>query len=88
MRYKKLNAEPVMFDFNDAEGKISFEWRGERYYLDNFIRAHDNPYIGGNFPEYIHGFEAENYFNPIFIEIVDGGESLNVYQEEKVEEQL
>ncbi len=59
----------------------SFWFENRRWYLKDFIRCHNNPWVGADsFPEYIHGYDAENYFNPIFIELV-GDEAVNSYRE-------
>ena len=84
--YKKLNVEPIEIEYvvdehdSDKDFKPSFWWNNKRYYLDNFIRTHNNPFGGINCPEYIHGYEAENYYNPLFIELIND-EAVNVYKE-------
>ena len=91
--YKKLNEDPIEIEYvedeHEAENdyKPSFWFYNRRYFLDNFIRTHNNPWSGGftECPEYIHGYEADNYFNPLFIEIV-GGEAVNVYEERSAAE--
>lgn len=79
MTFRKLNVEPIDIVY-DLDGRAYFEWDKRNYHLDNFIRTHHNPWIGGNFPEYIHGYEADNYYNPLFIELISD-EAVNVYME-------
>jgi len=91
----KQNEEPIEIEYvedeHEAENdfKPSFWFNNRRYFMDKFIRAHNNPWIGtgAEFPEYIHEFEADNYHNPLFIEIVDGGSAVNVYKEREVTEE-
>ena len=93
-KYKKLNNEPIEIEYVEDEHdeemdfKPSFWWNNKRYYLENFLRAHNNPWGGlPNAPEYIHGYEAEEYWHPLFIELVGGDEAVNVYEEYSEEEE-
>lgn len=59
----------------------SFWWNNRRYFLQDFIRCHNNPWIGSvEFPEYIHAYEADQYVNPLFIELI-GDKHINIYEE-------
>lgn len=84
-RYLKQNVEPVKIETvldehnEERDFEPSFWWNNRRYYLDDFIRCHDNPWTGGDFPEHIHGYEAENYFNPLYIETI-GDHAVNIYE--------
>ena len=66
--------------------KTWFWWDREKHYIDEFVRVHGNPWLGttlyDDFPEYIHGMEANEYYHPLFIEVV-GGEYVNVYEEKE-----
>ena len=63
-------------------GKPYFKHKGKRYYLDDFIRCHDNPWIGtSHYPSYIHGYYAREYYHPMYIEIERRGEAVKVYRE-------
>lgn len=35
--------------------------------------------MSGDFPEYIHGVESEEYYHPLFIELISD-EAVNVYR--------
>ena len=59
----------------------AFWFNDKKYFLDDFLRTHNNPWIGGEFPEYIHGVEANEYYKPLYIEIIDGGDAVNIYKE-------
>lgn len=86
--YVKVNDDWIEIEYvedeHDEEKDFvpSFWWDNKRYYLDNFVRVHNNPYMGGinDAPDYIHGYEADNYWCPIFIEIADSGDCVNVYK--------
>ena len=59
----------------------SFRHNGKRYHLDDFVRCHNNPWNSGNFPSYIHGYYAHEYYNPMYIEISKGGDAVKIYRE-------
>lgn len=92
--FVKLNDEPVEIEFvedeHEAENdfKPSFWWRNRRYFLENFTRTHGNPWMGtwidDPYPEHIHTMEADNYYRPLFIELV-GDEFVNIYEERESE---
>lgn len=88
MAYIKQNEEPIEIEFvedehdSEKDFQASFWFDNKRYYLDDFIRTHDNPWCAGcDFPEYIHGYESDNYWNPLYIELI-GDEAVNVYKED------
>ena len=82
--YNKLNVEPIEIEYVEDEHEESrdftpsFWWNNRRYYFKDFLRTHDNPWVGGDFPEYIHAYESENYYNPLYIELIGDG-AVNVY---------
>lgn len=84
--YKKLNEDWIEIEYVEDEHeeendfKPSFWWNNQRYFLDNFIRTHNNPWVSDNFPDYIHAYEAEVYHNPLFIELNESGEAVNVFK--------
>ena len=87
-QFIKLNDEPIEIEFVEDEHdetrdfEPSFWFNNRRYYLEDFIRVHNNPWISStdDFPENIHGMEHDSYYNPLFIETL-GGSTVNVYQE-------
>jgi len=90
--YVKMNEEPIEIEYVEDEHEAardftpSFWHNNRRYYLNDFIRTHNNPWTAGaEFPEHIHGYEAENYFHPLFIELVND-EAVNVYEERSAEQ--
>lgn len=87
--YIKINDEPIEIEYIEDEHdeerdyEASFWVNNRRYYLSDFLRTHNNPWVGGDFPEYIHGVETEEYYNPIYIELI-GDEAVNVYEYKEV----
>lgn len=83
--FVKQNDEPVAIEyFEDTEDESlairpGFVWNDCRYYLDQFMRCHNNPWILDTFPEHIHAMQCDQYYEPLFLEII-GGEYVNIYQ--------
>lgn len=84
--FEKQNAEPLQIEYIEDEHDEARDYtptfwhNNRRYYLEDFIRVHNNPWFDpAGFPEYIHGVEAGNYYAPLYIEII-GGEEVNVYR--------
>ena len=86
-KYIKLNNEPINIEYVPDEHdpakdfEPSFWWWNRRYYLEDFIRTHNNPWLGEVYPEHIHGYEANNWRDPLYISIADGGETLDLFEE-------
>lgn len=85
--FVKQNKDPILIESVPDEHEEaydfvpSFWWNNRRYFLQDFIRCHNNPWIGSvEFPEYIHAYEADQYVNPLFIELI-GDEHINIYEE-------
>lgn len=86
----KLNDEPILIEYvedehdSELDYKSSFWFRNHRYYLKDFVRCHNNPWISDTgIPENITGMEDDNYYNPLFIEVISA-EEINVYEEKEV----
>ena len=83
--FVKQNYEPVVIEyFEDKEDESltirpGFVWNDCRYYLDQFMRCHDNPWVLDTFPEHIHAMQYDQYYEPLFLEFV-GGDYVNIYQ--------
>ena len=89
-QFIKQNKEPVPIECVPDEHEEardflpSFWWNNRRYFIQDFIRCHNNPWIGPvDYPEHIHAYEADQYVNPLFIELVDQ-EHINIYEEKEV----
>lgn len=80
--FLKMNAEPIPVEFiadednKERDLEPSFWFDNRRYYLGDFIRAKSIFY-----PDYIHALEAEEYYNPLFLEMVGYSEAVNIYME-------
>ncbi len=61
-------------------GKPFFYHKGKRISMKFVVRTHHNPWIGDVFPDYIHGYYALDYFNPLFVQINGTGEAVKVYK--------
>lgn len=87
--YIKINDEPIEIEYIEDEHdetrdyEPSFWVNNRRYYLNDFTRTHNNPWMGGDFPDFIHGVETEEYYHPIYIELI-GDEAVNVYEYKEV----
>ena len=88
--FKKINEEPIEIEYvedehdEDRDFQPSF-WLAaagynKRYYIDDFVSV-NSPWCGygGDFPDHIHAVEVENYYNPVFIELIDDS-AVNVYE--------
>jgi len=80
IQYREITEE--MREYMDDEESIQpgFEFEGGFHYLSDFVRTHNNPWGGLDVPDYIHGYDATNIYNPLFIEIDNGGEAVRVYE--------
>ena len=88
--YVKQNEEPIEIEYVEDEHEESrdfepsFWWWNKRYFLSDFLRCHNNPWLGGEFPEYIHGMQndgsSDSYRCPMFIELI-GDSAVNIYKE-------
>ena len=89
--YNLLNEEPILVEtvLDEHEESLDYEpsfwfWN-RRYYLKDFIRAHNNPWVSVDYPENIYGYEAGNYYDPLYIELI-GSAFVNVYKEAEITE--
>lgn len=84
--YRKLNDKPIEIECVEDENEgvrdflPSFLFENQRHYICDYVRVHNNPWVGGEWPEYIHGMEEGVYYDPIYIEIINAGEAVNVYR--------
>ena len=86
MSFKRVNLSPIEVEYvvdehdENRDFEASFWCNNRRYYISDFIRVHENPWIYDDFPEYIHAYEAENYYKPLYIELLDDNEHVNAYE--------
>lgn len=63
------------------KGNPFFYHKGKRISFHLIVSCHNNPWLGTtHFPDYIHGYKADEYFNPMFIEINRTGTAVKVYR--------
>jgi hypothetical protein len=77
--------------FNPVNGLFLdyFIYNGKKYALDQFIRissiadciGHFTGYIENGEKYYLSGYDSENYFKPIFIELDEYCERVRIYEE-------
>lgn len=85
----KLNDEPIEIEYVEDEHdeeydfQPSFWWNNQRYHLNDFIRAKNNPWVSTEFPDFIDAYEAEEYYHPLFIELVDDY-AVNIWEEKEI----
>lgn len=80
--YTKLNQDPIAIDYN-VDGQPIFNFNDTEYNLDDFVRTHDNPWAYDDFPEHIHGYYANDYYNPVYVGLSDDGDTVDVYSRAK-----
>lgn len=78
MRFRRIRLVKINTDSN---GNDFFYFDGQRKYLSDFIRCHNNPWISDIYPPYIQAIEADNYVNPICLNFKDD-EKILVYMAE------
>ncbi len=82
--YKKVTKKPLDIHYlPDQDSKYdmqpSFTFNGQRYWLKDFIRAHNNVWINDStFPSYIDAYQANEYHFPLYLQIHDN-ETLDVW---------
>ena len=87
--FKKLNDLPIEIEYVEDEHeeendfKPSFWFNNRRYFLENFTRVRNNPWISEmNVPSFIDAYESDNYISPLYIGLIDDV-AVNVYREEE-----
>lgn len=72
--YHKLNSRPLKIYYTTQRNPY-FKWKNKRKHLNNFVKAHNNPWTGNlNLPDFIHG-----YWTTFYIEIINN-ETINLYE--------
>ena len=79
-------AKKILYTLTEAS-RPYFRHNGRRFYLDDFLRNTAPIEIEAADGEKItlHGYEAEQYYKPLFIELDDAGEYCRVYRFEGTE---
>lgn len=64
-----------------------FRWNGRNYAIEQFLRL-DYPIFFTDTDgklNYLSGYDSENYYNPILIELDDCGEYVRIYTEKTID---
>lgn len=77
--YHEIPDEMKEYTHEEDWWQPCFDFNEKRYWLSEFTRCHNNPWGNLNVPDYIHGYETMNYFDPLFISINDSSEFVKVY---------
>lgn len=84
IEYRQLPEDMRIFYGDDS--CPCFVLNGKLYYMHDFVRCHNNPWGNMDVPEWIHGYDSTNYFNPVFIRISESGDYVKVYEYIRLEE--
>lgn len=83
--WRKVDTVPVEYveDEHDESRDFqpSFWYWNRRYYLEDFVRVHGNPWIYDDYPEEVQGMEADEYYHPLFIGYDEALEAVTIYEE-------
>ncbi len=86
-KYVKLNNEPIEIEYlpNERDERLdyapSFFALKRRYFLRDFVRVHNNPWLGENYPAEVQAVECGNYYDPLFIALTDDGSGVYIFEE-------
>lgn len=79
----ELQSDYVPFQPDDYVGGDTlfyFEFEGNKYYLNDFLRVHDNPWFSGDdFPTIIDGVYSNDTVDPIFVHLI-GDYAVDIYK--------
>lgn len=81
VQYRDL--DPQDYDYlpeEDRESVPGFFYHKEFHPLCDFVRCHNNGWVTDRFPEHIHGFNSDNIWNPLYIELDECGEAVRLYR--------
>ena len=77
-KLRKLNDEPLRLDSecmngDDEESSLFFEYNGVHHYWDDIVSRHSMwfPKFDFDLPDFIHGQDQTDYWNPLFVEVVE-----------------
>ena len=80
IQHKEVDED--MKEYLNSEDYIQpyVEFEGKTYWLNDFVRTHNNPWGNIDCPDYIHGYDSTNIFCPMFIEISNSGDCARLYK--------
>lgn len=79
--YEEITEDMKEYTGEEDYWQPCFKWKDETHWLSDFIRCHHNLWSGmDGVPDYIHGYQGNTYWNPLFIEVDDSGEGVRLYE--------
>ena len=82
--YEEITEDMKEYTSEEDYWQPCFKWKGETLWASDFIRCHNNGWSGmEDAPDYIHGYQKDTYYYPLFIEIDDYGECVRLYEMER-----
>lgn len=84
-QYKKVNKSPIEIHYIPDEDpryemQPSFVFNGQRYWLKDFIRTHNNIWVNqSDFPDYIDAYQGNEYMLPLYIHYYESEQQVDVY---------
>lgn len=86
--FTKVNSEEIEWQSafvpsqldDDDDVSFYFEFDGDKYYLSDFLRVHNNPWFSGDdYPNIIDGVYMHNSLEPLYIHLI-GDYAVDVYR--------
>mgnify|MGYP006873236323 CR=1 FL=1 len=75
---RKLNDQPLLLNAeyvneDDPESSLFFEYMGVHHYWDNIVSRNSAwfPKFDFDLPDFIHGQDQTDFWNPLFIELIE-----------------
>jgi hypothetical protein len=72
VEYQYITPRHSLWDYaeNNDGCLVSFRYKGKRYALGEFLNRHSLcGHLSAEYPEFIHGYQYSDIWNPLFIEI-------------------
>ncbi len=86
MKFKRLTDWiPITDEATEDDFGFGFLYEGKKYFLRDFVKTHNNPWGNMDTPDFIHAYDSTEIFKPLFIELSEDGEAVQIYQEEERE---
>ena len=80
VRHKIITKRHKLYDYSDDGNLWYFTHKGEEYAIGQFIRlGYPIMWEENDKLQYLSGYDCINYYNPLHIEIEDGGEYIRLY---------
>ena len=81
IEYREIPDEMKEYVKNEEDWwRPCFYYNEEYWWLSNFLLCHGSPWGEVDVPDYIHGYDSNNYYNPIYIQVSESGEFVKIYE--------